>query len=113
MSIWKFFTNSFVLRNKQDKRVLSSRCDTVWSCRSSPIFRSLLNRKSKLSLENKLIIYKHILKPIWTYGIELWGCSKPANTKILQSFQPKTLRMITGAPWYVSNQTLREELKIP
>jgi hypothetical protein len=33
-----------------------------------------LNRKSKLSLENKLFIYKHILKPIWTYGIELWGC---------------------------------------
>jgi hypothetical protein len=49
----------------------------------------LLNRKSKLSLENKLIIYKHIFKPIWTYGIELWGCSKPSNTKIIQSFQSK------------------------
>jgi hypothetical protein len=73
----------------------------------------LLNRKSKLSLENKLIIYKHILKPIWTYGIELWGCSKPSNTKILQSFQSKTLRMISGAPWYVSNQTLHDDLKIP
>jgi hypothetical protein len=58
----------------------------------------LLNRKSKLSLENKLIIYEHILKPSWTYGIELWGCSKPSNTKILQSFQSKALRMITGAP---------------
>jgi hypothetical protein len=73
----------------------------------------LLNRKSKLSLENKLIIYKHILKPIWSYGIALWGCSKPSNTKILQSFQSKTLRMITRAPWYVSNQTLHEDLKIP
>jgi hypothetical protein len=73
----------------------------------------LLNRKSKLSLENKLIIYKHIFKPIWTYGIELWGCSKPSYTKILQSFQSKTLRMISGAPWYVSNQTLHEDLKIP
>jgi hypothetical protein len=51
------------------------------------------------TLENKLVIYKHILKPIWTYGIELWGCSKPSNTKILQSFQSKTLRMISGAPW--------------
>jgi hypothetical protein len=59
----------------------------------------LLNRKSKLSLENKLIIYKHTLKPKWTYGIELLGCSKPSNTKILQSFQSKTLRMISGAPW--------------
>jgi hypothetical protein len=41
------------------------------------------------------------------------GCSKPSNTKILQSFQSKTPRMITGAPWHVSNQTLHEDLKIP
>jgi hypothetical protein len=31
-------------------------------------------------------------------AIELWGCAKPSNTKILQSFQSKTLRSITGAP---------------
>jgi hypothetical protein len=31
----------------------------------------LIGRKSQLSLENKIIIYKVILKPIWTYGIEL------------------------------------------
>jgi hypothetical protein len=31
----------------------------------------LLGRKSKLSTNNKLIIYKAILKPIWTYGIQL------------------------------------------
>jgi hypothetical protein len=73
----------------------------------------LLNRKAKLSLENKLIIYKHILKPIWTHGIELWVCSKPSNIKILQSFQSKILRMISGAQWYVSSQTLHEDLRIP
>jgi hypothetical protein len=39
--------------------------------------------------------------------------SEPLNTRILQSFQSKTLRMITGAPWYVSNQTLHEDLKMP
>jgi hypothetical protein len=33
----------------------------------------LLGRKSKLSTNNKLLIYKVILKPIWTYGIQLWG----------------------------------------
>jgi hypothetical protein len=31
----------------------------------------LLVRKSKLSTNSKLLIYKAILKPIWTYGIEL------------------------------------------
>ena len=33
----------------------------------------LLGRKSQLSIENKLLIYKTIIKPIWTYGIEIWG----------------------------------------
>jgi hypothetical protein len=27
--------------------------------------------KSQLSLENKLLVYKAILKPIWTYGVHL------------------------------------------
>jgi hypothetical protein len=66
-----------------------------------------------LSLENKLVIYKVILKRIWTYGIELWGCAKPSNTKILQTYQSKTLRLMANAPWYVSNQTLHDDLKIP
>jgi hypothetical protein len=31
----------------------------------------IIGRKSKLTLENKLLIYKTSLKPIWTYGIPL------------------------------------------
>ena len=31
----------------------------------------LIGRKSKLSIENKALLYKAILKPIWTYGIHL------------------------------------------
>jgi hypothetical protein len=33
----------------------------------------LLSRKSRLSMSNKLLLYKVILKPIWTYSIQLWG----------------------------------------
>jgi hypothetical protein len=32
----------------------------------------LLGRKSKLSTSNKFLIYKTILKLIWTYRIQLW-----------------------------------------
>jgi hypothetical protein len=70
-------------------------------------------RKSKLSLENKTLIYKCILKPIWTYGIQLWGCAKPSNTKIIQRLQSNVLRTITNVPWYVSNFTLHNDLQIP
>jgi hypothetical protein len=33
----------------------------------------ILGRKTQLSLENKLLVYKAILRPIWTYGVQLWG----------------------------------------
>ena len=68
----------------------------------------LINTRSQLSLNSKLTVYKTILRPIWTYGIELWGCSK-----ILQTFQSKMLRMISSAPSYVSNQTLHNNFEIP
>jgi hypothetical protein len=73
----------------------------------------LIGKRSQLSLENKVFIYKAILEPIWTYGFELWGCAKPSNTKILQAFQSKTLRRITGVPWYVSNKNIHEDLNVP
>jgi hypothetical protein len=66
-----------------------------------------------ISLENKTLICKCILKPIWTYGIELWGCAKPSNTKIIQRLQSNVLRTITNAPWFVSNFTLHNDLQIP
>jgi len=68
--------------------------------------------KSILSLENELLLYKAIIKPIWTYGIELWGCSSKSNVNIIRRFQSKTLRLIADAPRYVSNQTLRADLSI-
>jgi glucose dehydrogenase len=43
----------------------------------------LLGRSSQLSLPNKLLLYKTILKPIWTYGIQLWGTASTSNIEIL------------------------------
>ena len=73
----------------------------------------LLGRKSPLSLENKLLIYKCILKPVWCYGIQLWGTAASSNIDIIQRFQSKMLRLIANAPWYMSNIRLHKELNIP
>jgi hypothetical protein len=35
----------------------------------------LIGKKSHLSIENELLIHKAVVKPIWNYGIELWGCA--------------------------------------
>ena len=73
----------------------------------------LLGRMSQLSIENKFLINKTAIKPIWTYGIEIWGCASKSSQAILQKAQSKILRMTTNAPRYVSNLTLHENVKIP
>jgi hypothetical protein len=44
----------------------------------------LLGRKSNLAIENKLLIYKTIIIPIWTYGLELWGCASTSSISIIE-----------------------------
>lgn len=73
----------------------------------------LLNKKSKLSTRNKLLVYKVILKPVWTYGIQIWGTTSNSNIEILQRFQSKCIRNIFGAPWYVNNEILHRDSNIP
>jgi hypothetical protein len=73
----------------------------------------LLGRKPKLSINNKLLIYKTILKPIWAYGIQLWGTTSTPNIEILERFQSKALHVITNTPWYVPNMVIRKNLQIP
>jgi hypothetical protein len=59
-----------------------------------------------------ILAYKVILKPIWTYDIQLWGLASISNIEILERFQGKVLRMITDAPWYVPNTVIRQDLQI-
>jgi hypothetical protein len=73
----------------------------------------LLGRKSNLSTNNKLLIYKAILKPIWTYGIQLWGTTSNSNIEILERFQSKVLQLIVNVPWYVPYSVIRKDLRIP
>jgi len=44
----------------------------------------ILGRHFPLSLLNKALIYKVILKLVWNYGIELWGCASSSNIEIIQ-----------------------------
>jgi len=69
----------------------------------------LLGRRSQLSLSSKILLYKCVLKPVWTYGIQLWGCAKSSHMQILQRFQSKHLRTLANAPWYVSNLQLHTD----
>jgi len=73
----------------------------------------LLGRSSPPSAENKLLLYKSLITPMWIYGIEMWGCVSKSTTAIIQRCQSKILRPIVDAPWYVTNAMIHEDLGIP
>lgn len=72
----------------------------------------VVGRQSKLNLYCKRLIYQTIIKPIWTYGIQLWGCTKPSNRLVIQRSQNKFLRVITNAYRYVTNEEIHQDLSI-
>lgn len=55
----------------------------------------LLNRKSKLNRKNKILLYRMCIRPIMTYGCQVWS-TKCAKTylKKLQIIQNKNLKII-------------------
>ena len=66
----------------------------------------LLNPNSKLSLENKLLIYKTILKLVCAYGIQLWvrhpmltsKYSKDFNQRLLEKYPMLHTTSLTSNP---------------
>lgn len=64
----------------------------------------LIGRKSQLTDASKMIIYKSILKPVWTYGIQLWGSASCSNIEILERFQSKTMRAMYNIPQNICNR---------
>jgi len=74
--------------------------------------KHLLSKNKFTKLETKLLIYKSLLKPIWTYGLQLWGSAKKTNINKIQTFQNITLRRIANAPPYVSNLTLHNDMRM-
>jgi len=68
----------------------------------------ILGRNSEQSIENKLLFYRTILKPIWTYGT-----ISNSNIEILHRYQNKVLRATVNAPRYITNKVLQTDLKVP
>ncbi|KAF0735217.1 ribosome biogenesis protein TSR3 isoform X1 [Aphis craccivora] len=47
-----------------------------------------------MKLSNKLLLCKLLLRPIWTYEIQLWSAVKISIINRIQRFQSKALRTI-------------------
>ncbi|GBP03641.1 Probable RNA-directed DNA polymerase from transposon X-element [Eumeta japonica] len=59
-----------------------------------------------------MAIYKSILKPVWTYGIELWGTASNSNIEILERFQTKAIRSMFNIPKCIQNKYILQDLRL-
>ena len=71
----------------------------------------LICKLSKMSLRNKLILYKICIRLIMTYACVVLLLLRVVHTKI-DLFQNKFLRMASGCPWYVRNVDLHKDFEL-
>ena len=72
----------------------------------------MIGRSSKLSLSNKLLLYRQIARPAMLYGSAVWGSAAETLIKIIQVQQNKFIRVSCNAPFYTNMKILHEETGI-
>nr|P21328.1 RecName: Full=RNA-directed DNA polymerase from mobile element jockey; AltName: Full=Reverse transcriptase [Drosophila melanogaster]AAA28675.1 ORF2, reverse transcriptase (put.); putative [Drosophila melanogaster] len=73
----------------------------------------LIAPRNKLSLGCKVNIYKSILAPCLFYGLQVYGIAAKSHLNKIRILQAKTLRRISGAPWYMRTRDIERDLKVP
>ncbi|GFW19570.1 probable RNA-directed DNA polymerase from transposon BS [Trichonephila clavipes] len=72
----------------------------------------IIGRKSKLSLKNRLFVYKQYVRPLLLYGCAIWGSAGYVHIDNLQRLQNRELRTIARAPRFLPRYILHEELRV-
>ncbi|GFW62661.1 probable RNA-directed DNA polymerase from transposon X-element [Trichonephila clavipes] len=72
----------------------------------------LIGRNSHLSIENKVLLYTAVMRPILAYACPVWGYAAKTNINILDTLQNSLIRMIVKATRYMRNDDIRNALKI-
>jgi hypothetical protein len=72
----------------------------------------LLNRRSELSVRNGVLLYKLLIRPMMHYACPVWRLATRTLIRRLQILKSKCLRLVTGAPWYLSNRQIHEDLGV-
>lgn len=58
-------------------------------------------------------LYKSCIKPVWKYGIKLWGTVCPSYVNKIQRTQNYILKEISDAPWLIKNIEVYKYLNMP
>ena len=73
----------------------------------------LLYMKSDLSVRNGVLLYKQLIRPMMDYACPAWRFAARTHVRMPQVLQSKCFRLATGAPRYVSNRQIHEDLGVP
>jgi methyl coenzyme M reductase subunit D len=73
----------------------------------------LISRNSQLNVQNKLLIYKLAIRPIFTYGCPAFGSMAKTHLQKLQVLQNKFLRIVLNKTRYERIKDLHTEAKVP
>ncbi|GFU03544.1 RNA-directed DNA polymerase from mobile element jockey [Trichonephila clavipes] len=76
------------------------------------ILKRLISRRSKLAIRHKVLLYKSIIRPVMSYGSQIWGSAGMCHLKKLHTLTNSFLRQIVNAPWFVRNEVIYRDLKI-
>ncbi|KAL7742617.1 hypothetical protein ACLKA6_013949 [Drosophila palustris] len=66
----------------------------------------LFRPRSGLSLTAKVRLFKAIISPTLTWGVNIWGTACNSSIKKMETCQSKILRRIVDSPWYVRDVTV-------
>lgn len=77
------------------------------------ILYPLINRQTSLNWKCSLLLYKQLIRPLILYAAPVWGQCATTHIHKMQVLQSKVLRVISNAPWFVRNDALHTDFKIP
>jgi len=58
------------------------------------------------------VLYKQLNQPLTYYACSVWRSAARSHVLRLQVLQFKCLRSAAGAPWYISNRQIHEDLGV-
>jgi hypothetical protein len=77
------------------------------------VLDSLLNRRIGLFIRKDVLFYRQFSHSMMDYACPVWMFAARIHIRKLQVLQYKCLRIATGAPSYISNRQIHEDLGVP
>lgn len=72
----------------------------------------LTNYRSRLTLGNKIVLYRTMIEPILTYAAPIWNTAASVHKQKLQVLQNKIIRSMVNAYRYTPNRVIYRDLRI-